>query len=32
MEGPMKDSENMLGYLCFRVGLIETLVLVDTRF
>lgn len=29
MEGPVSSSENMLDYLCFRLGLIETLVLVD---
>lgn len=29
LKGLMKDSENMLGNLCFSVGLIETWVLVD---
>lgn len=31
MEGPVKNSETLLDYLCFRVGLIEILVLVDRR-
>lgn len=29
--GPVKNSETLLDYLCFRVGLIEILVLVEIR-